>query len=171
MNSKVSKWLSISTKLVQARTALDAKKSKQFVEELNLRREIVENSKELTSELSVQDVEGVYQIIGANSENAAQGYFGILTLKYEDQKYFATWLIEGEDIQTGFGLLLNNILSIHFVYEHDKVEYAGLVSYEFLSKNILSGCWVEEGSDQVGIELGRKLPLEKTNPLNFFSFN
>lgn len=171
MDSKLSNWLSVSTRLLQARISSDSKKEKQFIEELNLRRETVSDSLDLFLMLTPESIEGVYQVIGANSENAEQGYLGVLTLKYDDSKIFATWLIEGEDTQTGFGLLLNNILSINFVYEQDDIEYTGLVSYEFLSDKIISGKWVEEGTDQVGIELGRKLAVETTGPLKYFSFN
>tara|TARA_B100000809_G_scaffold266664_1_gene330579 strand:- start:4751 stop:5266 length:516 start_codon:yes stop_codon:yes gene_type:complete len=171
MHPKISKWLSISTRLLQARISSDTENSTQFMEELNLRRETISNTHELLSAVTNKSIEGTYQIIGANSENAEQGYFGILTLKYDDNKIFATWLIEGEDTQTGFGLFVNKILSINFVYQQDGVEYTGLVSYEFLSEKILSGIWVEMGSDEIGVEYGRKLPVKREDPLKHFSFN
>lgn len=171
MNAKLSKWLAVSTKFLQARIGALKENSEQFVEELNLRREAVSETIELNSELSNNNVEGVYQIIGANSENAEHGYFGVLTLKYDENRIFAIWLIEGEETQTGFGLLTNNVLSINFVYERDAVEYTGLVSYEFLSDSMISGTWVEEGSDLIGVEFGRKVPVEIVDPLRYFGFN
>jgi hypothetical protein len=171
MDLKKSNWLSFSTKLLQTRISYDSKNTNQFITELNLRREAVSEAPEKFTVDFQESIEGVYQVLGANSENEEDGYFGILTLKYDENRIFATWLIEGEDTQTGFGLLSNNILSLSFVYTQDNVEYTGLVSYEFLSKNIISGRWVEEGSDQMGVEFGRKLPLEPRDPLKFFGFN
>jgi hypothetical protein len=171
MDLKKSKWLSYSTKFLKSRIGLDSKKEKPFIEELNLRREAVSDSLDLFLTLTPEAIEGVYQVVGANSENDVQGYFGILTLKYDDNRIFATWLIEGEDTQRGFGLLLNNILSINFVYEQDDIEYTGLVSYEFLSYEIISGTWVEEDSDQIGVEFGRKLSIKTVNPIQYFGFN
>lgn len=171
MNLKLSKWLELSTRLLKARIDGLKENSGQFVEELNLRREAVSEAIEFKSELSIQDIEGAYQIIGANSENAEQGYTGMLTLRLDDNKVYANWLIEGEDMQTGFGMYIDKVLTLHFSYENDGVEYIGVVSYQFLSKNIISGKWVEEASDSVGIEMGRKLPVESVDPLKYFGFN
>ncbi len=57
------------------------------------------------------------------------------------------------------------------MYNQDNVEYTGLVSYEFLSDAIVLGQWIEEGTDQTGIELGRKLPIETVDSLKCFGFN
>lgn len=171
MHLKISKWLSISTRLLQARISSDTVKAKQFIEELNLRREVVETSNVLFPSVNSKSIEGTYQVIGANSENEEQGYLGVLTLVEEDNRIFATWLIEGQDTQSGFGLLLNNVLSINFVYEQDGTEYTGLVTYEFLSNDILSGIWVEEGTNTTGVEFGRKLHVQIEDPLKYFGIN
>ena len=171
MHPKISKWLSVSTRLLQARISFDVEKSKQFTEELNLRREEVSISEVFFPSVNYKSIQGTYQVIGANSENEEHGYFGVLTLLEEDNRMYATWLVEGQDTQTGFGLLLNNVLSINFVYEQDGSEYTGLVSYEFLSKSILTGVWVEEGTNTTGIEFGRKLPVQTEDPLKYFGLN
>lgn len=171
MDAKVSRWLSFSTKLLQARVVSNKAKSKQFIEELNLRRELISEINQNQLMLSNRSIEGVYQVVGANSEHAEQGYFGVLTLKYEDHRIFATWLIEGEDEQTGFGLFINNVLSLNFEYKQENQFFAGLVSYEFLSDKVITGVWVEEGTDEVGVEFGRKLPIETIDPLKYFGFN
>lgn len=171
MNAKLSEWLALSTRFLQARILSTTADATQFIEELNLRRETLSNSKPLTEKLTTEAIEGVYQVVGANAQNDEQGYLGMLTLKYDDNKIFADWLIEGEDVQTGFGILLDNNLSINFNYLQDEVPYYGVVVYEFLSKDILLGKWIEEGSDTIGVELGRKLPIKTIDPLKYFGFN
>ncbi|MEI6866098.1 hypothetical protein [Flavicella sp.] len=96
--------------MLQARISSDITKSTQFIEELNLRREAVSDSENSFVNITSKSIEGVYQVLGANSENSEQGYLGILTLKYDENRIHATWLIEGEDTQTGFGLLLNQCI-------------------------------------------------------------
>jgi len=171
MELKSSRWLSISTRLLQARVTLDTENSEQFIEELNLRRETVSKIKTPFFVQSNAAIEGVYQVVGANSENAEQGYVGMLRLIYEDNRIFASWLIEGEDIQTGFGLLIGNMLSISFIYKQNGMEHTGLVSYEFLSDTVLYGTWIEQGTSTIGVEYGRKLPIEIEDPLKYFGFN
>lgn len=171
MHPKISRWLASSTKLLQARISSDSVTSKQFIEELNLRREAVSNIKTLFPSVTFTSIEGVYQVIGANSENAVQGYSGILTLTHDDNRIFASWLLEGTDVQTGFGVLLNNVLSVNFVYEQEGIEYTGLVSYEFLSDRLLSGIWIEQGTSTTGVEFGRKLPVAIEDPLKYFGLN
>ena len=171
MHPKVSKWLAQSSKFLRSRITKDNIDNRQFEEELELRRTCIETSEMLFPSVTNESIQGVYQIVGANSENAEQGYFGTLTLKFSDNKIHATWLIEGEDIQSGYGILFNNILSIQFVYEQDKKEYFGVVSYEFISQSILSGVWIEEFSDETGVEFGRKLPVQTVDPLGYFGFN
>lgn len=169
VHPKLSRWLSISENLLNSR--ISSSISNQFSEELELRRALVANSDVLYPSVDTNSIQGAYQIIGANSENSEQGYFGVLTLVEADNRIYATWLIEGEDTQTGFGLLLNNILSIHFVYEQDGKDYVGIVTYEFITNNVLSGNWVEEGTNTIGVEFARKLPIQREDPLGYFGFN
>lgn len=171
MHPKVSKWLEQSSKLLRARITKIAKSDRQFEDELELRRTCIDTSEVLFPSVTNTSIEGVYQIIGANSDSAEQGYFGTLSLKFSENKIHATWLIEGEDTQSGYGILLNNILSIQFVYEQENKEYFGVVSYEFLTNSVISGIWVEEHSDEIGVEFGRKLPIETIDPLKYFGFN
>ena len=171
MHPKISFWLEKSTAILQDRILDKDANTTQFSEEINKRREVIAEAKNLFPQVHSRAIVGNYQIIGANSKTAEKGYIGLLSLKYEENRIFATWLIEGADVQTGFGLLHQNILSINFTYEQEGIEYTGLVSYEFLSNEILSGFWVEEGTDEVGVEFGRKLLLETGDPLQFFGFN
>ena len=171
MHPKISFWLEKSTAILQDRILHNSKDANSFTKELNKRRAMIGEVKNLFPKVHPRAIAGSYQIIGANSETAEKGYVGVLSLKYEENRIFATWLIEGADVQTGFGLLHQNVLSINFTYEQEGTEYTGLVSYEFLSNEILSGFWVEEGTDEVGVEFGRKLPLETGDPLQFFGFN
>ena len=168
MDAKKSKWLSISSSFLQARIGAETCDKNQFIEELNLRREALTDAVDSSEKVTSESLEGVYQVVGANSENSEQGYFGMLSLSYDDNKIHATWMIEGQDVQTGFGLLTENMLSLHFVYHREDIEYKGLVTYEFLSDTMIYGNWIEEDTDEIGVELGRKLPIKKTDPLSFF---
>jgi hypothetical protein len=172
MHKKISVWLDKSTRILQDRIARDkTEDTSSYIEELNIRRELVSNQKDLYPPVSIKSIVGHYHLIGANSSNTDVGYMGILTLVEYENRIEATYQLEGSDVQTGFGLLLNNILSLNFNYEIHGKKYTGLVSYEFVSTKIVSGIWVEEGNDEIGVEFARKIPIENTDPLQFFGFN
>ena len=169
MHPKLSQWLSKSTAILQDR--INRSKSETtslYVEELNIRRELVSNTKELDLGLSASEIVGHYHVIGANSSNSNAGYMGILSLVEFENRIQATWQMEGNDTQTGFGLLLNNTLSLNFNYTVEGKEYSGLVSYDFISPQIISGIWVEEGSDEIGVEFGRRIPVGKQQSVSVF---
>ncbi len=170
IHPKLSEWLEVSSKILQART-VDDKNNMVFIEELNLRRELISHTDIPTNGISETSILGTYQIVGANSITSETGYVGLLSLSFSDNRIYATWFLEKGEVQTGYGLLLGNVLSLTFFYESEGKEYSGLVSYEFLSEKIISGKWVEEENDEQGIELGRKLPVEKEDPLDYFGIN
>lgn len=172
MHPKLSYWLEKSTAILQDRISRNTSDAQSLYEdELNIRRELVSNSEELFSNISMESVVGHYHIVGANSSNTNVGYVGILSLVKFENRIQATWQLEGSDIQTGFGLVLNNVLSLSFNYEIHGNAYSGIVSYEFVNDKIVSGVWVEEGNDEVGVEFARRIPIEKNNPLQFFGLN
>lgn len=172
MHPKLSYWLEKSSGILKDRISRATKEeTKSYSDELNIRRELIKNSTSLFPDVTEEMVVGHYQIVGANSSNTNVGYNGILTLVKFENRIQATWQLEGSDIQTGFGLLMNNILSLNFNYEIHGKHYTGLVTYEFLSDRIVSGVWVEEGNDEIGVEFARKLPVKYDDPLKYFGIN
>ncbi|MFC2127976.1 hypothetical protein ACFLRU_06320 [Bacteroidota bacterium] len=172
MDEKLSGWLEKSVAILRNRIANNDKNSLKFLEEINLRRGLAVECDNLLPEVKPEDIIGHYQIVGANEDHSIVGYVGILSIDFYDNKFQVTWTLEGGDLQTGFGLLFNNTLSINFQYKVDGKEFIGLVSYEFLSENIMYANWIEEGSDTIGVEFGRKLPVEKNiEPLQYFGIN
>lgn len=172
MHEKLSVWLEKSTEILQDRiTRGKAEDTTPYIEELNIRRELISNQNDLYPSVSIKSIVGHYHLIGANSLNTNVGYMGILTLVEFENRIEATYQLEGADLQTGFGLLLNNILSLNFNYEIHGKKYTGLVSYEFVSNKIVSGIWVEDGNDEIGVEFARKIPIESNDPLQFFGIN
>ncbi|WP_139959092.1 hypothetical protein [Flavicella sediminum] len=171
MNAKLSRWLEKSVAILRNRISKKDKNAVQFIEEINLRREVVDTSTALFPSIRISEIVGHYQIVGANSENSTSGYAGILSIAYSENKFQASWFLEGGDVQIGFGVLFNNTLSFNFCYELEGKEYTGLVSYEFLTNAIVSGIWTEEGNDELGVEFARKLPIEIVDPLQYFGMN
>lgn len=171
MHPKISRWLENSARILKNRIAGNDTTANQYLDELNLRREMVAATSTVFPKVTHQSIQGVYQVVGANALNAERGYIGFLTLYVADNRIFASWLIEGEDVQTGFGFLNGNLLSIAFEYQADENFYTGVVTYEFLSDSMVLGRWMEEGTDTEGFENGRKLPEHKDNPLHYFGLN
>ena len=171
MEAKLSYWLDKSIAILRNRISKKDKNSTQFLEEINLRRALVTETDKLFPQLKPNAIVGHYQVVGTNGANTIEGYSGVLTIVYSENKFQATWILEGADVQTGFGLLFNNTLSFNFCYESDGAEFTGLVCYQFLSENIVLGKWTEEGNDELGEEFARKLPIEIMDPLQYFGFN
>jgi hypothetical protein len=54
-------------------------------------------------------------------------------------------------------MIFSNVLCLNFSYEVKEVVFHGIVAYEFLSENTISGTWTEQITDSLGMEFGRKL--------------
>lgn len=97
--------------------------------------------------MTIQDLPGSYSIQGSNQdENDTMTYQGILTLELdENSRVMAHWIINNEQIQTGYGFFKDNILVINFKYLGDNNKtYKGVAVYRCISKNILNGFWSEK---------------------------
>ncbi len=99
--------------------------------------------------ITAKDLEGNYQIQGKNQEDTLNQYQGSLELAVDqNNRIHAKWLIDGSQIQTGYGFFKNNILVVHFQYEGEEKEiFHGTVVYKCITKDILDGFWSEEYGD------------------------
>lgn len=97
----------------------------------------------------LEDLVGVYNIIGSNQDSAHNTYKGLLTLSLDtNNRIIAKWLINNEQEQIGTGFFKDNILVINFSYHsEDENVYKGVVVYRCISDDILDGFWSEKHGD------------------------
>lgn len=157
-------------------------KSKLALENRNLKETELANRKYLLEHtennpdflINMVNVCGVYEIAGGNPDMIDSYYTGLLNVDLVNNQIEASWLIEGEQHQTGYGFVFNNTLIIHFSYWVDKELFSGIVAYSFLTPHIIIGKWTEEIAIENAFEMGRKLSpkeLGEPNPEDFFSAN
>ena len=96
--------------------------------------------------MQVENLVGVYDIIGSNQDAAENTYKGTLTLALDsDKRIIAKWLINNEQVQIGTGFFKNNILVVNFSYQSaDDITYKGVVVYQCISEDVLDGFWSEK---------------------------
>ncbi len=144
-------------------------------EELIKRGELVEFSEAHPDfRINMINVCGVYEVAGGNPDFEDSYYTGLLHIDLISNQIEASWLIEGEQHQTGYGFVFNNTLIIHFNYTSEKELYNGIVAYEFITQDIVIGKWTEEIAIENAFEMGRKLTpdeLGEPYPEDFFSAN
>ena len=114
----------------------------------------------------IQELPGIYNIIGKNQAETDVEYRGVLTLRLdENERIVAHWLINNEQEQFGTGFFKDNILVINFWYEGEEGVFKGVVVYRCLTPDILDGFWSEKHGDPryLGEERGFR---DKKNTLN-----
>ena len=153
--------------------ALEHRPSKQ--EELKKRLHLSEYA-EYNADYSINMVNicGVYEVVGGNPDMSDSFYTGLLTIDLVSNQIEATWLIEGEQHQTGYGFVFNNTLVIHFSYFHEQELFNGIVAYHFLTPDSVIGKWTEEIAIENAFEMGRRLTYEELGeeyPEDYFSVN
>ncbi|MDB4297755.1 hypothetical protein N9901_03290 [Flavobacteriaceae bacterium] len=125
--------------------------------------------------INMVNVCGTYNVCGGNPDLEDSYYTGVLSIDLISNQIVATWLIEGEHKQLGYGFVFNNTLVLSFSYmDDDKNMYNGVVAYEFLSSDIIVGKWTEEVAAENAFEVGRKLSPEELGqpyPEDYFSVN
>jgi len=125
--------------------------------------------------INMVNVCGVYEVAGGNPDIKDSYYTGLLNIDLVNNQIEASWLIEGEQHQVGYGFVFNNTLVIHFSYfNEEEEEFNGIVAYHFLNPDILIGKWTEEYALENAFEMGRKLTpneLGDAHPEDFFSVN
>ena len=107
--------------------------------------------------ISKKSIVGQYHVVGSHAVNNFKGYEGLLSLSYEKHQIRATWQIENEELHCGYGMIFSNVLCLNFSYEVKEAVFHGIVAYEFLSEDSISGIWTEQIIDSLGMEFGRKL--------------
>ena len=124
--------------------------------------------------INMVNVCGMYNIVGGNPDSQESYYTGLLHIDLISNQIEASWLIEGEQHQTGYGFVFNNTLVIHFNYMAEEELFNGIVAYHFLTPDILIGKWTEEIAIENAFEMGRKLApdeLGEPYPEDIFSAN
>jgi len=144
-------------------------------EELLNRKILLENA-EYNSEFQINliNVCGVYQVVGGNPDLKDNYYTGLLTIDLNNNQIEASWLIEGDQHQTGYGFVFNNTLIIHFNYTVDEKVFHGIVAYDFITPDVVIGKWTEEVAAENAFEMCRKCTSnELGNEISddFFSAN
>jgi len=166
-HQKLRKWFD------ESKIALESRPNKE--NELLKRAEILEHAEPNPDFLlNMANVCGTYEIAGGNPDIEESYYTGLLCIDLISNQIETSWLIEGEQHQSGYGFVFNNILILHFNYMVNKELYHGIVAYDFLTPDIFIGKWTEEIAIENAFEMGRKLThkeLGEPNPEDFFSIN
>ncbi len=165
----VKKWLN-NSKFI-ASLASDNFKAK-FDYEIKLRKEAVINFKKEKIKITPSQVIGTYRIIGQNPDDQDSSYIGNLEIFFKGKELKATWNISGYT-HSGYGMLVSSrILVFNYSYKDgDGNIRTGLVTYTFLSQNIVKGEWLEEDFPSRGIEELRKLSDDEDNSIDTHDAN
>lgn len=159
MESKRKEWLEKSLEILERK--MTSRGTDLVALELEMeKRKFLCNSLKKSHEgppISKQSIAGQYHVVGSHADNNFKGYEGLLSLSYEKHQIRATWQIENEELHCGYGMIFSNVLCLNFSYEVKEVVFHGIVAYEFLSENTISGTWTEQITDSLGMEFGRKL--------------
>lgn len=101
---------------------------------------------------------GTYQMIGSNPNSNIINYRGKVIIKPCGSNYSLIWIIGSNQVQTGVGILKDNILSVAF-YDPAK-NLTGVVSFVVKENGQLDGTWASYNSSSFGREL---LTYENSN--------
>ncbi|WP_242494573.1 hypothetical protein [Brumimicrobium glaciale] len=168
-NSKkheLNQWLENSMKALQNKENLPKYEVQIIQEEIKKREKLIADLSLVVanSTVTIEDIDGTYNIIGLNQNAEQSTYNGFLHLtKIGDKRVNAEWVIDGEQIQQGKGFYNGDTLIINFSYagedDNEGKIYKGVVVYKFINGEIITGFWSEKhGNDKyLGFEEGRKL--------------
>lgn len=144
-----------------------------FVNELEVRRRVAENSK-ITSDFKIMPnyVMGSYKIMGQNPDVTDSCYMGIIEIDYVEGQWQAVWEVSG-NTHYGFGMqVASNVLVFSFTYiDTDENVHSGIASYAFINDDIVRGEWIEDGYPDKGCEELRKMAKEEIDNDNLFDAN
>jgi hypothetical protein len=159
MERKRKEWLEKSLEILEKKMT---KRGADFVAlelEMEKRKSLFNSFKKShqAPPISKQSITGQYHVVGNHADNNFKGYEGLLSLFYEEDQIRATWQIEKEEVHSGYGMIFSNVLCLNFSYEVKEVLFHGIVAYEFLSDDTISGIWTEQIIESLGVEFGRKL--------------
>jgi hypothetical protein len=173
MNEKLRANKTCAIQILEERIFLEKEDAVSLGEELAARKKEFANTtkQQLEKPITRAGILGTYHLVGKNSAEDKSSYVGLLSLHLEEGQIRATWLLEEIDVHYGYGFLHERLLVLNFMYASEGQEYKGVVAYEFLTNEIITGTWTEETNTAIGMEFGRKLPLEKIDSLQFFGKN
>ncbi|WP_234369110.1 hypothetical protein [Brumimicrobium mesophilum] len=164
--AQVNQWFDNSEKVLQNMEFLPEYEVQIIQKEIKKRQKLnyeFSNSS-ANSEITIDEIEGTYSIIGLNQNKEQNPYNGFLHLiKLGENRVTAEWVIGGEQTQIGVGFYHNETLAINFSYEGELENkphiFKGVVVYKFLNETILTGFWSEKhgNDDYLGFEEGRRL--------------
>lgn len=163
---ELNQWFENSKKVLENLGYLPDYEAQMIQEEIKKRQKLKAEFSISTakSAITMEKIEGTYNIIGLNQNKEQNTYYGFLHLtKFDNNRINAEWVIGGEQTQKGIGFYYNNSLIINFSYEGDGqnagVIYKGVVAYKFINNTILTGFWSEKhGNDAfIGHEEGRRI--------------
>ena len=159
MERKRKEWLEKSLEILENKMTKRGAESDALEFEMEKRKSLFKSLTESNqvSPITKQSIAGQYCVVGNLADNNFKGYKGLLNLYYEEHQIRATWQIENDELHYGYGMIFNNVLCLNFSYEVKEEEFYGIVAYEFLSEDIISGIWTEQIIDSLGMEFGRKL--------------
>ncbi len=173
MNKKLRANKTSAIQMLEERISMKKEDAVSLGKELVARKNKFANLKEKEEKKPITraGILGTYHLVGKNSSEDETSYVGLLSLHLDEGQIRATWLVEKTDLHYGYGFLHGRVLILNFMYSSEGQEYKGIVAYEFLTNEIITGTWTEEINTAIGVEFGRKLPLEKIDSLHFFGKN
>ena len=156
-------WLNNSIAI--AKCAGESFQSK-FAYEIQKREEAVNNFEQKEISITPSLVTGTYRAIGQNPDDKESCYIGNVDIFFENDTWKAKWNISGYTHQAYGMLVTPTILVFNYSYKDaNKSNKTGLVSYTYLSHEIVKGVWLEEGFSGEGIEELRRLETDENgNP-------
>ena len=164
--SETNQWLENSKKALINKENLPRYEIQILQEEIKKRQNLKDDFslEYLNPTITIEEIEGTYNIIGLNQNKEQSAYNGFLHLvKIGEKRVNAEWIIDGEQTQQGIGFYSGDTLIINFSYagedDNEGKTYKGVVAYKFINSVILTGFWSEKhGNDAyLGFEEGRKL--------------
>ena len=140
----------------QLRIEEEIAKRKSLMKELSEQRA---TALETMPQWSRPQVCGTYAVVGKHPLKPQESYFGELQIKEQGEVLLGTWEIDDPSKQRdeGIGLLVGNMLAFNFKHT-DLIggTYTGVVLYEIMSDDLMSGQWAVFGESNVGFEECRK---------------
>ncbi|MGO8945177.1 MAG: hypothetical protein ACLQJ7_16070 [Syntrophobacteraceae bacterium] len=115
---------------------------------------------ELTSEIAIDEVAGVYKVVGHNPYSPRMSYLGDLSIERKGKTLIANWNIGPlQQKHQGVGLALGNAVAFEYAHKDNRKRTTGLVLYTFIGPQVMRGYWTGFNVDAnaLGFEECRKV--------------
>lgn len=176
MEQKIKHWLDISMAIAKNASGSAAH---HYAVEIEKRQNILRKYHLQKQDMSLSSIKfltkeklcGKFSVIGQNPDDKKSCYHGTLEISYQNEGWQAEWEIGGYYHQA-FGMLVApNVLVFNFTYEEENMPKSGLVAYSFLTPDIVTGYWIEEGYPEKGTEHLRRLQPDEDMHQNISTAN